>query len=128
MCVPVCGSAVIFFLKLTLICIILAQVHGPCKFLSAVRTFRAQTQTKSPEVLPESFCIQTMTAPAETTTLLYSDSRHQSNSLTTSDLCVWQPVTVCSTMVQIAGSLAWAQSWREVSLLVADKECCLSVI
>uniref|UniRef100_A0A3B4WLD3 Serine protease 27-like n=1 Tax=Seriola lalandi dorsalis TaxID=1841481 RepID=A0A3B4WLD3_SERLL len=41
------------------------------------RTCRAQTQMKCPELLPESFYIQTMTATAVTTTLLCSDSPHQ---------------------------------------------------
>ena len=63
-----------------------------------------------------------MTATPATTTLLCSDSPHQSNSQTTSDLCVWQPVTVCSTTVLIAGSLVGALSRREVSLLLVVSE------
>lgn len=93
------------------------------RFLSAVRTWRAKTQMNFPELLPESFCIQNMTVTPTTTTSLCSDSPHQSNSQTTSDLCVWQPVAVCSTTVLIAGSLAGAPSRREVSLLVLLTNC-----
>lgn len=103
------------------------QVHIDGRFLSVVRTCRAKTQTKCPELLPESFCIQTMTATPTTTTSLCSDSPHQSNSQTTSDLCVWQPVAVCSTTALIAGSLAGEQSRREVSLLELLTNCFLLV-
>lgn len=93
-----------------------AQVRPDGGFLWAVRTYRVKTQTKCPELFPQSSYIQTMTATPATMTLLCSDSLHQSASQTTSDLCAWQPVTVCSTVALIAGSLAGVQSKREVSL------------
>lgn len=91
------------------------------KFLWAVRTCRAQTQMKRPDVFPGSFYTQTTTATAATTILLCSDSRQRWPSQTTSDLCVWQPLTVCSTAAPIAGSPAGELSTREVSLLVLHK-------
>ena len=106
------GSYLMYFVIFTSV-----QIHLDGRFLSVVRTCRAKTQTKCPELLPESFCIQTMTATPTTTTSLCSDSPHQSNSQTTSDLCVWQPVAVCSITVLKAGWLAGEQSRREVSLL-----------
>lgn len=96
-----------------------ARLDG--KFLWAVRTCGAQTRMKCPDVFPGSFYTQTTTATAATTTSLCSDSRQQWRSQTTSDLCVWQPLTVCSTVVPIAGSPAGELSTREVSLLVLHK-------
>lgn len=84
----------------------LVRAHLDGKFLWAVRTCKEQTQMKCPDVFPGSFYTQTMTATVATTILLCSSSRQRSHSQTTSDQCVWQPMTVCSTMEPTAGSLA----------------------
>lgn len=103
------------------VCVTLVRAHLDGKFLWAVRTCRAQTQMKCPDVFPGSFYTQTMPVTAATTTLLCSDSRQRSHSQTTSDLCVWLPLTVCSTGGPIAGSLAGELSVREVSLQAPHK-------
>ncbi len=102
------------------------QKDGPSFWVD--RTSRAVTQMKCPEVLLRSCYTQTTTAWAATTTLLCSDCPQQSHLQTTSDLCVWQPVTVCSTTVLTAGSLAGEQCRREVSLLVDLSEFSVHVI
>lgn len=90
-------------------------LDGRCLLVG--RIYKAQTPTQCLYLCQKSFCILIMTALPVTTTLLCSDCPQQSPSQTTSGQCVWQPVTVFSTVELIVGSLAGAPSEREVSLL-----------
>lgn len=115
------SSKLLYFLFIS---ITLVQVPLGWRFLLGFRTCRVKIQIRCPEMLPKSFCTQTMTVWPTTMTSLCSDSPHQSDSLTISDLCAWQRVAVCSTMALIAGWLAGVQSKREVRLLLVFQCSC----
>ena len=90
-------------------------LDGRCLLVEKI--YKAQTPTKCLYLCQKSFYILIMTVLPVTTTLLWSDCPQQSLSQTTSDQCVWQPATVCSTVELTAGSLAGAPLEKEVNIL-----------
>ena len=103
-----------YFLPNAKVMSLTAQTQGAGQLSWANRTWRVVIPTKSPELLLRLSSIQLITAAPVTTTSLCSDSPHLLASLTTSDLSVWLPLTVFSTVALTAGSLAGVPSEKEV--------------